>query len=134
MEAYNFTIDYYVVIPLVLFLTLIFLFINGYIDINNYFRVEGFELNEDIKLKNTALSDKINLHDNKEEYFSLLLNLEEQSNLKMLMLLKNNPDILKSDTLNKTLVERFNSLASFKKNLSECAKYIDDTKKIANML
>lgn len=132
MEIFN--IDYYVVIPLFLFIILLVLIVTGKLDINNYFRLEGFEVNDEIKLKNTALSDKVNLHDNKEEYFSLLLDLEEQSNLKMLMLLKNNPDILKSDALNKNLVDRFNSLASFKKNLSESAKYIEDTKKIANMI
>ena len=43
----------------------------------------------------------------------------------MLSIIKNNPDILNNDSLNTDLLNKFNSIAEFKKNLNMSSKFLD---------
>ena len=86
---------------------------------------ENNDVNDNIKLKNDKISENIDLSKRSKYFNQLIFNLDEQASLKMLSIIKNNPDILNNDNLNKELLNKFNSIAEFQKNLNMCSKYLD---------
>ena len=121
--------DLYIYIPIGLFVIILLLIISNVIKLDNFFtNQESFEnkdVNNNIKFKNEKISENLDLPKKSTHFNNLIFNLDEQASLKMLSIIKNNPDILNSDSQNTELLNKFNSIAEFQKNLNMCSKFLD---------
>jgi len=121
--------DLYIYIPIGLFVIILLLIISNVIKLDNFFtNQESFEnkdVNNNIKFKNEKISEDLDLSKKSTYFNNLIFNLDEQASLKMLSIIKNNPDILNSDSQNTELLNKFNSIAEFQKNLNMCSKFLD---------
>tara|TARA_Y100000992_G_C20809961_1_gene279824 strand:+ start:115 stop:483 length:369 start_codon:yes stop_codon:yes gene_type:complete len=91
--------------------------------------IENFENDDLMKQSNLKIMKSLKISENIENYNDMIIDLDEQAGLKLLSLIKNNPGILNNNEMNKTILERFNRLAEFKKNLPICSKLIDQYSK-----
>lgn len=121
--------DLYIYIPIGLFIIILLLIMNNVIKLDNFLTSqESFEnkdVNDNIKFKNEKISEDLDLSKKSSYFNNLIFNLDEQASLKMLSIIKNNPDILNNDSLNTDLLNKFNSIAEFKKNLNMSSKFLD---------
>ena len=121
--------DLYIYIPIGLFIIILLLIMSNVIKLDNFLTSqESFEnkdVNDNIKFKNEKISEDLDLSKKSSYFNNLIFNLDEQASLKMLSIIKNNPDILNNDSLNTDLLNKFNSIAEFKKNLNMSSKFLD---------
>lgn len=121
--------DLYIYIPIGLFIIILLLIMSNVIKLDNFLTTqESFEnkdVNDNIKFKNEKISEDLDLSKKSSYFNNLIFNLDEQASLKMLSIIKNNPDILNNDSLNTDLLNKFNSIAEFKKNLNMSSKFLD---------
>tara|TARA_Y100000816_G_C26037970_1_gene543538 strand:+ start:500 stop:874 length:375 start_codon:yes stop_codon:yes gene_type:complete len=121
--------DLYIYIPIGLFIIILLLIMTNVIKLDNFLTSqESFEnkdVNDNIKFKNEKISEDLDLSKKSSYFNNLIFNLDEQASLKMLSIIKNNPDILNNDSLNTDLLNKFNSIAEFKKNLNMSSKFLD---------
>ena len=121
--------DLYIYIPIGLFIIILLLIMTNVIKLDNFLTSqESFEnkdVNDNIKFKNEKISEDLDVSKKSSYFNNLIFNLDEQASLKMLSIIKNNPDILNNDSLNTDLLNKFNSIAEFKKNLNMSSKFLD---------